>query len=272
MSPRTAPIQFDPTQYYILSEAFFRVGLAMFPHTWSGHEQFAAPVDGFENLRAYKAELEGRLARCQSQARALASLDPSGLSTLEFDALIKDQNAMGLKASVAKDSLLRIRGTFDSQYKDDQTWQRRLKTEEKLCAAFSSQKLTLICGASWDVDWERWRRETDFVVSFPFSLIYAPRRFSSRRKNSAFIKKDNFDHWYAVQTDFSDDGVQKTEEQQVKAFINALTMSSRTAPKRALFVAKLRKEIPDMSERSALRYWNAFAPEDWRRPGPKSQI
>jgi hypothetical protein len=178
---------------------------------------------------------------------------------------------MAEKAAAVRDELHRIRGRYESHYEDDKTWQRRVTVEDRLRGAFANEELTLTCGASAIVTWDSWCREKDFIVSFTFSLIYAPRRMLSRRKNSAFVKKDNFDFWYAVQSDFSDDGQQKTEEQRVEAFITALVQSNQAGMTREDLVTRLRKEFPSLSERAAYRYRTNFVPDEWTHAGRKSK-
>lgn len=270
MSARNNPIQFDPTQYYILSEAFFRVGLAIFPNEWTGREQFAAPVAGIENIKARKAELEVTFERHIKSAQALASLGPASLSPSDFEAQLVEQKTMRKRAFEARDELQQIGRTYDAQYSDDEEWQRRRTVEKILCDAFSQEELTLVCGASWKVSWDRWYREKDFVISFPYSLVYAPRQQSGRRKNTAYIPKDQFNTWHAVQSCFISGDAHKTERQKVEAFFLAAAGAKVTPPRnKNEFISNLRKKFPELSERSALRYWDDLAPEEWKRPGVK---
>ncbi|QUJ77345.1 hypothetical protein KDD17_04910 [Sulfitobacter albidus] len=271
MSPRTAPIQFDLTTHYILSEAFFRVGLAMYPDTWSGLEQFAAPVSDIEAIKARKVALEDEYQRYTRQARALALLDSSGLDHAEFEKHMAQQENLANKALEARNNLHRIRGRYESKYIDDATWQRRLAVENRLCTAFARNELTLICGASCDVIWKNWSQEKDFYISFVFSLIYAPRSKSGRRKNTAHVRKDKFDIWYATQSDFSSDGIKRSKEDRIKSYFAAATKSHSAPPKKLAFTTELRDKFSPMSQREAARHWDSFAPDSWKVAGPKTR-
>lgn len=271
MRSRKAPIQFDPTAHYILSEAFFHVGLALYPETWSGLEQFAAPVGDIEAIKARKAVLENDHRRYTRQARALALIDSSSLDQAEFDAHMAQQENVSRKALEARNDLHRTRGLYENKFIDDATWQRRVTVETRLRTAFAKNELTLICGASWDVIWDSWSQEKDFFLSFVFSLIYAPRTKSGRRKNTAHIKKDAFDSWYEIQSDFSSDGIERSKEDRVRTYFAVASRTKPMPPKKAIFTTELRRAFSPMSQREAARHWDNFAPDEWKVAGPKTR-
>jgi hypothetical protein len=270
VNERKSTIQFDPTEHYILSEAFFRCGRLLFPSSWTGREQFAQPDHEFATTRELRKSLEAAQERLFDQQIAMTRLETTGMDqgTYSIHAkAIETLRQRGLNARLARN---RIDDTFATIEADQKTFERRHATEARLCEALAKKELQLICGGSWVVDWRNWTRHRDFKLHFPTSVLIAPRDVSSRRRNVVYIAKKPFDLWIDKSLTIEQSVIKREGEDAFQAmkkwFISWIEANSRPVKKPETEVAFRQAFFPKKAV-SFTELWALLTPKEWQDHG-----
>ncbi|WP_417733896.1 hypothetical protein [Roseovarius sp.] len=263
-------LQIDLRQYCYLGEAFFCVGLAMFPDNWTGREQFAVPDVTFKHLEQERMALEKKVSRLRQQERELAMASIEGMSDAEYLALQESRTASREYRLAQEHKLFSLGETDDYQHQENAACQRRMDAEAKLIAAFKAKELDLITYGGLVVDWTTWPDKKGWSYSFPFSTISAPPSVSSMGRAIALIKRTDFDNWLLQQPFYRDTVSGYSDEERAVIWLRDLVSKNPAPQKKDAILAAMKSEFPGLSERARKRVWDVAAPASWKGPGPKS--
>ncbi|MCI2392881.1 hypothetical protein [Aliiroseovarius sediminis] len=262
-------LQIDLRHYHYLGEAFFRVGLSLFPDDWTGREQFAVPDFTGEQIEQERAALEKNVSRLRQQELELAMTPTDGLSDKEYVAFRENKAATRDRRMVAEQKLFSLGKPDHYQHQENAAYQRRMDAEATLITAFKAKELDLITYGGLVVDWSTWPDRKGWDYSFPYSTINAPPSISSMGCAIALVRRTAFEYWHQQQPFFQNALRELSDEERALVWMKELVSTNPTPQKKDSILADMKSEYPELSERAQKRIWDAAAPEAWKLSGPK---
>ena len=258
----------DMSAFYLLLEAFDRVGRARFGPDWNGREVCSIPREGAQTVRNRRraiVERQNELVQEEDRLRK-ESFDYDDAEAVQrrgqkFDDLYQERDMLNAE-------LNRLPRVTESYLADLATFDRRRRVEEDLVGAFASGELRLIVSGSNIVDWNHASSQPGFVCSFALSMvIFSAKTASHGRRGPAMVGRTEFDLWLRHKVLPYGNGEGLSPEERCELWLRKL-VEGQKEKKRDLYQADAQAAFPGLSERAFKSLWRAIVPPEWSKSGP----
>ncbi|WP_368344806.1 hypothetical protein [Pelagovum sp. HNIBRBA483] len=264
-------MRFDLESHLSLLQAFDFTGRRLFQKKWQGTEVFSRHVDDPQHTKEQRQNILKRLDDLETEALPFHRVFRLNSSFEEQENANKALYPIRMEIEELERKLSRIPHVSDTWLADHEAYARRCKVEADLKAAFHDEELTLILGGNEVAQWKSWERSRDFRVYFSLSMTIPPREYSgTRRREPAFLKKDEFFEWLErYEPSSEEETANLTPEKRCEIWLNECvkTMKAKERSKDE-FRFEAMDKFNGLSRRAFERIWASTVPPSWKASGP----
>lgn len=259
--------QIDFSNFYLLLEAFDRLGFHLYADEWTGREAWARPAESPDKLKTDKSALRARLE----------SLDESILSKereFRYATEPTDQNQIS-------SDLDRLRKEHSSKLEDlrslpvisdvisgpHASFERRATAEKVLWDAARSGDIVFRYGPDTLIDWTAWMADSAIKVHLSLSMARVSSLYSNLRRGPVFVDKVTFDRWLRTVRRVKEiAGAEPDQESEFRAFLKREIQTGTKSMGKGEFQDVAENEYR-VGKRPFQRIWDEEVPASWKRGG-----
>jgi hypothetical protein len=261
------PLKFDLNNYYLLLQAYDRLGRHLYRNEWTGREAFSSPSDDPDILKAKHKELDDQLDAIGLEKTGLFQRGGRLETGLEKEQI--DQRLFKLQKD--EQTLLNRKSALPSYQEtmvaDYDHYLRGQRVREILFAGFADKKIKAQFGLSLIIDWKIWRDFESFEISIPLSLAAAPPEYSSHGKAAVLVTKEPFIQWLkTLQPLVESEAETLSVKEQAIRFMVKLGETHPLIKKDDCWKT-VKTQVPDITRNMFNDVWKDHAPTHWKKQG-----